>query len=139
MSARSRSSSIVSAGVAAALAVLSLSGCAPGGYSIFDRPQTARDRLPREMVESMDLSDFTLSTSRFSASHNGVDYYLVKPSEGTMGPCIALLGERGPSVSCAGSGVSVGNDPEVQLVPEPAVEGRGWIAISDNLRVRESD
>jgi hypothetical protein len=139
MSARPRSSSIVSAGAVATLAALSLSGCAAGGYSIFDRPQTARDRLPREMVESMDLSDFTLSTSRFSASYDGVDYYLVKPSEGTMGPCLALLGEGGPSVSCAASGLSVGTDPEVQLVPEPAVEGRGWVAISDNLRVRERD
>lgn len=139
MSARPRSSMIAVAGVAAGLVALSMTGCAAGGYSIFERPQTAHDRLPRAMVDSMDLSDFNLSTSRFSASHEGVDYYLVKPSEGTMGPCIALVGEAGPSISCAGSGLSVGTDPEVQLVPEPPVEGRGWVAISDNLRVRDRD
>jgi hypothetical protein len=132
---------VVLAGAAAGCAILSLGGCAPDGYSIFERPQTADDRLPREMVDSMDLSDFLLSTARFSASYDGVDYYLVKPSEGTMGPCIAVVGAGagGPSIACGASGLSVGTDPEVQLVPEPAVEGRGWIAISDNLRVRHRD
>jgi hypothetical protein len=135
MSQRVQSASMTLMAVAAALA---LTGCAPGGgYPVFEREQVVDDRLPREMVESMDLSDFDLSTARFSARYDGVDYYLVKPSDGGMGPCLALVGDGGPSISCAGSGLTVGTDPEVQIVPEPPVEGRGWVAISDNLRVRE--
>jgi hypothetical protein len=125
--------------VTTAAGVLLLAGCAPAGYSIFDREQTLDDTLPREIIEAIDLSDFDLSTSRLSASYEGVDYYLLKPSGGNRAPCIAMIGDAGPTVVCGGSELTVGEDPRVQLVPEPAIEDHGWVAISDNLRVRDGD
>jgi hypothetical protein len=128
------------AAMSTAAGVLLLAGCAQAGYSIFDREQTVDDMLPREIVEAIDLSDFDLSTSRLSASYEGVDYFLVKPSGGIRAPCIAMIDDdAGPLVVCGGSELTVGEDPRVQLVPEPAVEGHGWVAISDNLRVRDGD
>jgi hypothetical protein len=131
---RSMRSALVAMSTAAG--VLLLAGCAQAGYSIFDREQTLDDMLPREIVEAINLSDFDLSTSRLSASYEDVDYYLLKPSGGNRAPCIAMIGDAGPIVACGGSELTVGEDPRVQLVPEPAVEGHGWVAISDNLRVR---
>jgi hypothetical protein len=131
---------VVGAAIGAALGATMLTGCSQAGYSIFERPQTVDDMLPREIVDIIDLSDFDLSTSRLSASYDGVDYFLLKPSGGNFAPCLAMITESGPYVACGGGAdgeLTVGDDPKVQLVPEPARQGRGWVPISDNLRVRE--
>ncbi|MCU1543800.1 MAG: hypothetical protein JWM50_1665 [Microbacteriaceae bacterium] len=133
----------IATAVGSVMCVTLLTGCSQTGYSIFDRRQTVDDMLPRAIIDIIDVSDFDLSTSRLSATYDDVDYYLLRPSGGNFAPCLAMINDAGPTVVCGGGGgrgeVTTGDDPRVQLVPEPARGGRGWVVISDNLRVLEQD
>ena len=118
-----------------------LAGCTGSdSYELFDRPATTKDELPALFGEEFDeYADFA---SRFSASHDGVDYYVLRDEDalpGAMLYCVAVAAEK-PLIACSGSeGVTASGAgvPEVRLVPTDAQSGEGWIAISENLLVRE--
>ena len=117
---------------------LSLAGCAPSGFTRFDADQARDDRLPREIVETIELGDFDLSTSRWAGSYRGVDFYVLQPSEGT-GPCVAIADGAASSIACGAGGrveVTTAGGVDVRLVPEYEPAARGWTAVSDNVRVR---
>ena len=121
-------------------ALLLLAGCSGTGFSVLDTEQTEEDQLPAIMVDSLELDDYDLASSRFSASYEGVDMYLLTDKDLGM-PCLAVSGEGELDnvIVCGGNGeveTSVGGF-DVQLVREPAVEADGWTVISDNLRVRD--
>jgi len=118
---------------------LALSGCAPSGFSRFEAEQTGDDRLPREIVERIELSDFDLSTSRWAGNHHGVDFYVLQPSEGT-GPCVAIADGADSSIACGAGGrvdVTTGDGADIRLVPEYEPLPAGWTAVSSNVRVRD--
>jgi hypothetical protein len=121
-------------------AVLLLGGCAGSGFSVMDSERTAEDELPDFLVDSMELDDYDLDSSRLSGSHEGIDFYLVTSTEMDV-PCLAVAdAEYGSWIACGGGGeveTSVIGRFDVQLVREPAVEADGWTVISDNLRVRD--
>jgi len=118
--------------------VLVLTGCTQPGYSVLDSEQTADDELP-SAFDQLELESFDVSTSRFSGSYQDTDFYVLLP-QGKLAPCLALAGEGGPVIVCGGDGAVETRLPDgtrVQLGPEPVVGGRGWAAISDNVRVRD--
>jgi hypothetical protein len=120
------------------LGVLLLTGCTQAGYLVLDRERTAQDELPADF-ERVDLDGYDLSTSRYSGSYQDTDFYVLLP-EGKLAPCLALSGAGGPVIVCGGDGAVETRLPDgtrVQFGPEPAVGGRGWAAISDNIRVRD--
>ncbi|WP_166878843.1 hypothetical protein [Salinibacterium sp. ZJ450] len=123
-----------------ALALLTvITGCtASGGYPIFDREQTAEDELPA-VFDKMDLGEYDVASSRFSATHEGVDYYLIKEVDAAGRPteCVAIADPEWPVIGCGAYSVvsGIGVD-EVQLVPAPAQDDDEWTAISDNVRVK---
>ena len=127
----------------ATLALLTIiTGCTTSnGYQIFDREQTAEDKLPAVFNEKLVLDEFDLSTSRFSVTHDGVDYYLIRKAEDSAdGPmqCLAVADPLWPSIGCGSDGVTLsgGGLDTVQLVPAPAQDSDEWTAISDNVRVK---
>ncbi|WP_167047576.1 hypothetical protein [Salinibacterium sp. ZJ454] len=122
-----------------ALALLTVvTGCtASRGYPIFDREQTAEDELSA-VFDKLELDEFAAATSRFSATHDGVDYYLIKRAgEAAGAECVAIADPEWPLIGCGDfavvSGQGVG---ATQIVPAPAQDDEEWTAISDNVRVR---
>ena len=103
------------------------------------REQTAKDELPGAF-DAMDLSTFDTSTSRFTATYEGNDYYVIMP-EGGQAPCLAITGSPGtPITVCSSDGfveTTLQDGTVVQFGPEPVPGGRGWVAISANVRVKE--
>jgi hypothetical protein len=129
----------LSAAVILMFVPLCVTGCASSGFSRFDADQTRDDRLPREIVETIELSDFDLSTSRWAGSHHGVGFYVLQPSEGS-GPCIAIADGAESSIACGAGGrvdVTTSDGFDIRLVPEYEPKADGWTAVSDNVRVRE--
>lgn len=131
----SRATSGVMAAVVVAIAALT--ACAgPQGFSVFERDQEADDRLPREFVDVMALGDFDLSTSRFSASYHGVDFYVLRTSDGGL-PCLAIAGDAPTGVVCGCDATTALDGFDVKLVREPARGDDEWQVISDNVLVRD--
>ena len=124
--------------VAVLLGVLLLSGCTQAGYSLLEREPTEKDALPAEF-EQLDLETFDVSTARYSGSYQDSSFYVLLP-EGGLAPCLALAGDGGPVIVCGGDGAVETRLPDgtrVQFGPEPVGSGRGWAAISENIRVRD--
>ena len=118
---------------------LMLGGCAPSGFPAFDRTQSPDDRLPREIVETIEMGDFDLSTARAAGEYHGVEFYVLQPREGT-GPCIAIADGVYSSISCgAGGRVEVGTHSgvDVRLAPAYAPVPDGWVSVGDNVVVRD--
>jgi hypothetical protein len=126
-------------GVSAVLLLLVLTACTGvSGYPIFDREPTAADELPPSF-DDIDMSEYDLSTVRWSASHESVDFYLIRTTDG-MSTCLAVAAAEQSSVACGGAaGVTVGAPGvyDAQLVHAPAVDGDGYTAVSENVRVRD--
>ncbi|GAB2460306.1 hypothetical protein HD599_001217 [Conyzicola lurida] len=119
-------------------AVLLLAGCAGSGFSVLDREQTAEDELPDRMVDGMELDEYDLESSRFSGTHNGVDFYLVR-NEDMDDPCLAFSGDNDfeLGIVCGGEVQTTISGFDAWLVRDTAASNDEWTAISDNLLVRD--
>jgi hypothetical protein len=129
--------STVRSGVVLVGLVLALAGCASEGFSVLEGEQGEKDRLPASF-DAVDLSGYDLASSRWSASYDGRDFFVIVPESGTA-PCLAVAGDGGPLVACGGSGhveTQMSDGTRVQFMPGPAIAGDGWTVISDNIRVR---
>lgn len=121
---------------------LIVSGCSAGSdFPILDRAQTPEDEIPSSVTDLIDMSEYDLSTSRLSAIDDDREYFLIERVSGgeVTSPCLVIAGPD-PLVACGGAGGAVSasslSGREVQLVGAPAIDGDGWTAISDNIRVR---
>jgi hypothetical protein len=123
----------------------SLTGCITAtsdpsnGYPIFEREQTAEDHLP-DSFDELSLEEYDLESSRYSGSHEDVDYYLIRMNDSNerTGFCLAIAAEVNPMIGCGGSGGgSIGGSGvrTAEFMPEPAVSTEGWVSVSDNVRV----
>ena len=124
-----------------------LTGClaptpnAASGYPIFDRDQTTEDELP-DYFDAIDLSQYDLSTTRYSGSLDDVDYFLLRTNDSneTYGFCLAIASADNPMVGCAGvGGGTLGGQglDNAEFMPEPVTADDGWVTVSENVRVRE--
>lgn len=126
-------------GVVLGLAVVSLAGCSGNsGYPIFDREPTSADVLPPEvasMFEEQPAVD--LDSSRFAATHEGADLYLLEGTGGMI--CIALAKGEQSSTACGGGGgplgVTSGTIGTFVIGAAPIDELDGWTVLSENIRV----
>lgn len=114
---------------------LVLSACTGSGYPAMDRPATADDVLPADF-DPMDLSGLDRESARFEATYDGIDYYIVRDDNG--GVCMAVAAGESSITACGEGNVSAGVPGvfSAQLVAEPARDADGYIAISDNIRVK---
>lgn len=92
------------------------------------------------MFDKLELDEFNVATSRYSATHEGVDYHLIKRAENAdSGPteCVAIADPEWPVIGC-GDFTAVGGQGvgPAQLVPAPAQDDDEWMSISDNVRVK---
>lgn len=135
---------LVGVGVGA-VAVLVLSGCAGenNGYEIFDREATSTDALPDYFGEFMDEDEYDLDSVRLAGSYEDLDFYMLRTSTG--GVCLAVAADP-PSqsgTSCGGfpgSTLTMGTPAGTfELSPAPVAEEDGWIVISENIRMLDSE
>src|SRR5690554_6723535 len=124
-------------GVVLAIGVaLVLSGCEGSAYPAFDRAATAKDALPADV--DIELTEAELQSVRYEASYDDIDFYVVR--EDTNHVCLLVATSGQSYMTCATEGGAIGVDVpgliDVQLVPEPARDAYGYLAISDNIRVR---
>ncbi len=127
--------------LATAVGVLAaLTACSGANYPDFDREKASEDDLPAVFSDEFDLDQYDLSTSRFEATHEGVDYYLIRTrgtSPSGVLECVAVAHPVLPSISCGAGGVTVAAPGfgEVQLVSALSPDHDEWTKISDNLLV----
>ena len=114
----------------------------PSGYPIFDRDQTPDDILPSDFDE-IDLSEFDESSSRYSGTHDDVDYFLLRGLDSPDSSyCLATAAGEGSQIACSGPQGLTSNSyltVEAPMMPEPAISADGWMSISDNVRVKDSE
>lgn len=73
-------------------------------------------------------------------TRDGIDFYLIRGNSDHYDsvPCLAAAAGPHSAIACSGptGGVTSGSPAyQAQLVQEPAIDGDGWVAISDNVRV----
>ncbi len=126
---------LLSIPVSAAM-LLALAGCASSAYPDFDRPATDQDALPSDF-DVLDTEGFDLGTARFAGNYDDVGYFLLRSKDGEY--CLAIAAGGKSMIGCGdGSGamgIGASGIRSAQLVPAPARDGNGWIAISENVLV----
>ena len=119
--------------ISLAIVSLSLTGCVPSAYPAFDRPASEKDTLPSEIGE-IEIEGVDVDSARYAGTYDGFDIFILRAGTGY---CIAVAAGKYSSAACGGGvlTMSAARLFEVQLVPEPARDGDGFVAISENIRV----
>ncbi|MCU1634271.1 MAG: hypothetical protein JWM61_2923 [Micrococcaceae bacterium] len=143
LAARSR---ILAAGMC--LAVLGLAGCAGPVLSVLDRDQTDQDVLTIQT----DLDGIDLTSTRFLAERDGVEYFAARPVDGNgTADTVCLLIEEGIGVGLecaplmAGEAGATIRDSRVTAVLLPDdidrndLADEGFQLLHPNLAVRPAD